>query len=110
LLKSFEGAMENQVLSLSGQNPPVDEALFNIGMIYAHPRNPKKDYAKSLTFFKKLIKDHPQSPRVEQAKIWTGMLLENEKLNQNVQKLNHMIEESKQVDIEIEERKREKVK
>lgn len=109
---NFEGAfMENQrVLSLSGQNPPGDEALFNIGLIYAHPGNPKKDYAKSLTFFKKLTKDHPQSPRVEQGKIWKGMLQENEKLNQTIQKLHQVIEESKRVDIEIEEKKREKAK
>jgi len=108
----YEGAlMENQrVLSLSGQDPPGDEALFNIGLIYAHPGNPKKDYGKSLTFFKKLTKDHPQSPWVEQGKIWTGMLQENEKLNQTIQKLNQVIEESKQVDIEIEEKKREKAK
>lgn len=109
---NFEGAlMENQrALSLSGQDPPGDEALFNLGLICAHPGNPKRDYAKSLTFFKKLIKDYPQSPRVEQGKIWTGMLQENEKLNQTIQKLYQVIEESKLVDIEIEERKKEKGK
>jgi len=109
---NYEGALkENQrILSLFGQDPPGDEALFNMGLIYAHPGNPKKDYAKSLTIFKKLIKDYPQSSWVEQAKTWTGILQENEKLNQTIQKLNQVIEESKQVDIEIEEKKREKAK
>jgi len=109
---NYEGALrENQkILSLSGQNSPRDEALFNIGLIYAHPANTKKDYGKSLTFFRRLIKDHPQSPWVEQAKIWVGMLQENEKLSRSNEELSRVIEKSKQVDIEIEEKKREKAK
>ena len=109
---NYEGALrENQrILSLTGQNPPGDEALFNMGLIYAHFGNPKKDYNKSIGFFKKLIKDYPQSPLVEQARIWTGTLQEYEKLSQTIQKLNQVIEEFKQVDIEVEERKREKAK
>ena len=81
-----------------------------MGLICAHFGNPKKDYGKSIGFFKKLTKDYPQSPFVVQARIWTGILQENEKLNQTIQKLNQVIEESKQVDIEIEEKKREKGK
>jgi tetratricopeptide (TPR) repeat protein len=101
----YEGALaENQkVLALSTHRPPEDEALFNIGLIYAHFDNPKKDYGKSLDCFKRMTKGYPKSSLVEQAKIWVGVLQENEKLNQ-------IIEKSKQVDIEIEEKKREKSK
>jgi tetratricopeptide (TPR) repeat protein len=110
--QDYDGSFkENQkVLSLAGQNPPRDEALFNLGLIYAHNGNPKKDYGKSIGFFKKLTKDYPQSPFVVQARIWTRILQENEKLSQTIQRLNQVIEESKQVDIEIEEKKREKAK
>ena len=79
------------------------EALFNMGLIYAHSGNPKKDFEKSIEFFKKLIKDYPESPLIEQSKIWVEVLQKNEELNQVIQKL-------KQVDIEIEEKKREKGK
>lgn len=108
----YEGALrENQkALSLSGNKPPGDEALFNMGLIYAHSGNLKKDYGKSLNFLKKLMKDYPQSPRAERAKIWIEMLQENQRLNQAVEELNRVIEKSKQVDIEIEEKKREKAK
>jgi tetratricopeptide (TPR) repeat protein len=101
----FEGFIgENQkVLSLAHPRSPKDEALFNLGLAYAHEGNPKKDFLKSLDFFKRLIRDHPRSPLVEQAKIWVGLLQEYESLNQVIQKL-------KQVDIEVEERKREKAK
>jgi len=110
--RDFDGALkENQkVLSLSDKNSPGDEALFNMGLVYAHFGNPKRDYGKALLFFNKLAKDFPQSPWVDQAKIWVGMLQENQKLNQTIQKLNQVLEESKQVDIEIEERKRERAK
>ena len=101
----FEGFIsENQrVLSLAHPRSPKDEALFNLGLVYAHEGNPKKDFSKSLDFFKRLIHDYPRSPLVEQAKIWVGLLQEYDSLNQVIQKL-------KQVDIEVEQRKREKAK
>jgi tetratricopeptide (TPR) repeat protein len=97
----YEGSLkENQkALSLSGDQVPGDEAVFNMGLIYAHSANSKKDYRKALSFFSRLIKDYPKSPLLEQAKIWVGVLQANERLTQ-------VIEKSKQVDIEIEEKKR----
>jgi TolA-binding protein len=93
--RDFEGSLlENQkVLSLSDKKTPGDEALFNMGLIYAHYRNPGKDYKKSFAFFRRLIKEYPRSPLVEHARIWIGVL--------------RAIEKSKQVDIEIEEMKKE---
>ena len=39
----------------------ADEGLFKIGCIQAHPRNPKKDYAKALETFRQLVAEHPRS-------------------------------------------------
>ncbi len=39
----------------------ADRALFEMGIIYAHPKNEQKDYRKSLGCFQKLIKDYPES-------------------------------------------------
>ena len=110
--RDYDGSLKESqlILSLFGPNPPGDEALFSMGLIYAHFGNPKKDYGKSIAFLNKLVKDYPQSPFAEQARIWVRVLQENEKLGQTIQKLNQVIEESKQVDIEIEEKKREKAK
>jgi tetratricopeptide (TPR) repeat protein len=101
----YEGSInENQkVLSMSTRRSPEDEALLNLGLIHAHPGNPKKDYGKSLEFFKRLIRDYPRSALAEEAKTWVEVLEENEELNWVIQRL-------KQVDIEVEERKREKAK
>jgi tetratricopeptide (TPR) repeat protein len=96
-------AAAQKVLSLSPRRPPEDEALFTLGLIHAHPGNSKKDYQKSIDSFRKLVKEHPKSFWSEQAKIWIGVLQENEKLKEVIQK-------SKDIDLEIDEKKRGKAK
>ncbi len=71
----------------------ADELLFTLGLLYAHPENPKKNYQKSLAFFKKVIKEYPRSVYVGEAKIWTGVLED--------------IENAAKVDLEIEQKKKE---
>lgn len=95
---------------LLGSGILEDEALFNLGIICIHPGNAKKDYAKSVGFLKTLIKDYPQSPWSERAKVVLGVFQENEKLTQDIEKLRQVFERSKQVDVEIEEKRREKIK
>lgn len=70
-----------------------DRALFLMGLIHAHYDNPDKDYRMSAAYFEKLLKQYPQSPLFEQAKILRNLL--------------DMIEKAKQVDIEIEKTKKE---
>jgi outer membrane protein assembly factor BamD (BamD/ComL family) len=105
----YEGSLkENQrVLSLYSNVPPGDEALFNTGLIYAHYGYAKRDHKKSLDIFKRLVKMFPQSPFAGQAKMWIGILQENERLNREVEELNTTIKKSKQVDIELDEKKKE---
>jgi tetratricopeptide (TPR) repeat protein len=100
---NYEGAMsENKkILSLPDSRSPKDEALFNLGLIYAHFGNPQQDLEKSIEFFKMLIKNNPKSSLAEQAKIWVEILEENKELN-------HLLQKLKQVDIEIEDMKRKK--
>ncbi|MDD2541185.1 MAG: L,D-transpeptidase family protein [Desulfuromonadaceae bacterium] len=38
-----------------------DRVLFEMGIVYAYPKNEQKDYQKSLECFQKLIKDYPGS-------------------------------------------------
>ena len=105
----YEGSLKEnrKVLSLYESVPPGDEALFNTGLIYAHYGYSQKDHKKSLDLFKRLVEIFPQSPLVEQAKIWIGMLQENERLKREIEELNKTLKKSKQVDIEIDEKKKE---
>ncbi len=94
----FEGALREgqEVLALSPKGPPSDEALFDMALVYAHYANPKKDYRKSIGLFSRMAKEFPRSPRIEEARIWIGVL--------------EAIEKAKQVDVDIEERKKGMVK
>ncbi len=91
----FENALrENQeVLVKYPQSSPGDEALFNMGLINIHYANPKKDIGKALVFFTRLEKEFPESPRVEEAKTWISIL--------------QTMEKARQIDNEIEAKKRE---
>ncbi len=93
----YEAAIkENEkVLSLSADKPPSDEALFNLGIIYAHYGSPRNNYGKSIYFFKKLVKDYPKSSLFGEAKIWAKLLEENQRFNKDLEKLTQIIEKSK---------------
>ena len=39
----------------------ADRVLFEMGIIYAHPKNEQKDYQKSLKYFQILVRDYPDS-------------------------------------------------
>jgi len=39
----------------------ADRGLFEMGIIYAHPRNERKDYHKALECFQKLVREYPDS-------------------------------------------------
>ena len=106
---NYEAALEEnrKVLLLYDHAPPGDEALFHTGLIYAHSGYPKRNYKKSIDAFKRLLKVFPQSPLAGQAKLWIAILQENERLSGDIEELNKTIKKSKQVDIEIDEKKRE---
>lgn len=90
----FDGGLKvNQdIMSLCGKKPPCDQALFNMGLIYASTNNAKRDYRKSMAMFQRVVKEYPQSPLVPQARTWVGVL--------------DVIEKSKEVDMEIERAKK----
>jgi tetratricopeptide (TPR) repeat protein len=154
----YQGAIrENeQALATTGGKAPRDQALFQLGLLYADAANPQKNHAKAMQFFRKLLWDFPRSPLAPQSKIWLAVLeengrlsrqqeeigrtraglsrenqrlaeenrklsektqavsqenqklnQENEKLSQENQKLKNVLEETKRVDLEIEQKKKE---
>jgi tetratricopeptide (TPR) repeat protein len=56
------GASLGKYEQIIEKHPEVaDRVFFEMGIIYAHPRNEKKDYQKSLECFQKIVKDYPDS-------------------------------------------------
>jgi hypothetical protein len=132
---NFDQALKENQKALAENKGQPDVALYSIGVILAHSANPKKDYFKALNSFKTLVKDYPASPRAEPAKIWIqaielnyknleeGQKLTEEKravarerdtlardrdqLVQERNKLNYAIEKSRQLDTEIEKRRKQ---
>jgi tetratricopeptide (TPR) repeat protein len=52
----------NKYEQIIGKYPTTgDRVLFEMGIIYAYPKNEQKDYQKSLEYFQKLINDYPGS-------------------------------------------------
>ena len=67
----FEGSLkeDQKALSLAGKQSPGDNALYNIGLIYVHYKNPNKNYEKAKAVFERIASEYPDSPLVEEAKI-----------------------------------------
>ena len=109
---NFASALEEneKVLFLAGRNTPIDEALFSIALIHAHFDNLARDYGKSLTTLRKLIKDYPKSPLAQQAKVIVGLIQNNNSLNRRVERLNSIITELQKADIGSETKRVEQVK
>lgn len=58
---SYQASL-NKYRQIAAKYPSTeDRVLFEMGLIYAHPKNEQKDYQKALDCFQKLIKDHPAS-------------------------------------------------
>jgi hypothetical protein len=106
-----------KVMSIAPNGPPGDEAAFTIGLIYAYSKYQKKDHGKAVSTLTKIIKDYPQGNWSGHTKILLDIIQENEKLKRisteathENEKLKSMIEQSKKVDLEIEEKKKERVR
>lgn len=58
---SYEASLEKYEQIMEEYPTTGDRALFEMGIINAHPKNEQKDYQKSLECFQNLVKDYPGS-------------------------------------------------
>lgn len=116
---NYDGSIrENlQVLSIAPSGPPGDEAVFTVGLIYASPKYQRKDHGKAVANLTRILKEYPQSKWTGHAKVLLDIIQENDRLrrisaeaNQENEKLKSVIEQSKKVDLEVEEKKRERAR
>lgn len=125
---NFEVALRENQAALAADKMAPDVALYNTGFLLAHSANPKRDYPKAILSFQSLVAEHPRSSLLEPAKTWIQVLeqqqkvaeerrklaeekraldREREMLSQERQKLNYATEKSRQLDLEIEKRRRQ---
>ncbi|HEX5605561.1 MAG TPA: hypothetical protein VFY96_03545 [Candidatus Binatia bacterium] len=127
----FETALKQNQAALIEAKGAEDLALYNIGVILAHPSNPKRDQTKAINSFKVLVTEYPRSIYAEPSKVWIdvleqqrklkderqklaeekrGLMREKEMLVQERQKLYYDNEKSQQLDMEIEKRRRQSLR
>jgi len=127
----FETALKQNQAVLIERKGAEDLALYNIGVILAHPENPKKDQVKAINSFKALVAEYPRSVYAEPSKVWIDLLEQQRKLKeerqklaeekrgltrekeilvQERQKLYYENEKSQQLDMEIEKRRRQSLR
>jgi hypothetical protein len=69
--RQYEASMAKNVTMLNNfPHSLTDQALFQMGLLYAHPENPNQDYQKSLGAFNKILNEHSQSRLRHQAQLW----------------------------------------
>ena len=71
----YEASMAKNLTVLNEfPNSIADQALFQIGLLYAHPDNPKQDYEKSLGSFNKILNGFSESRLRHQAQLWVQFI------------------------------------
>jgi tetratricopeptide (TPR) repeat protein len=103
------------------EHPRVgDRALFEMGLIYLSARNQHKDYQKSLECFRKLVKNYPNSKYRQDSEVMISLLVQItsrdkrmmsqkrqiDELVQQVETLEKKIEQMKEVDMNLIEKKK----
>ena len=93
----YEASVE-ETLRVLKEYPAVqgDRALFQLGLLYAHPGNPNMDYDKSIAYFDRVLREFPLSEKREDARIWILTIRsreeELERLRKNIQMLEKAVE------------------
>ncbi|OGQ89269.1 MAG: hypothetical protein A2464_03360 [Deltaproteobacteria bacterium RIFOXYC2_FULL_48_10] len=114
--RDYEGALkaDKEVMEIFPDCSPGDQALFHIGMIWAHPENPKKDYSKALAYFQQLVGNFPESRLRAEVAVWIGILKQLifyedrlQDLEKKVSGFKKQLNTLKGIDIRTEEKKRE---
>ncbi len=71
-----------------------DRALFQLGLLYAHPENPSMDYGRSIDYFERLLKEFPLSEKKEEARIWLLTLRSREEESEQHRKKMKTLEQA----------------
>ena len=112
----YAGALkENEkIVRLFPSESPGDSALFYMGLIWAHPNNPQKNYAKALESFQLIDRDYPQSELKEEVSVWSDVIKkliayegDIDDLEKTVTELKNRLNTLKEIDIGIEKKRRE---
>jgi outer membrane protein assembly factor BamD (BamD/ComL family) len=85
----YDEAMEENFTVLNKYpNGLADQALFQIGLLYACPENPNQDYQQALNAFNKILMAFPDSPHRDQAQVWVLFIRNLSEKDRELYRLN----------------------
>ncbi len=95
---NYDGSLKafQNVIVIAKDQPPADSANYHIGVLYAHPQNPRMDRQKAIGSFGHVLTRYPESPLVEPAKAWVATLNEIDATKQEIERTKLEVEKSKQ--------------
>ena len=112
----YEGALKlyDRILRRHPKTSPGDRVLYRMGLIRMNPDNAQRDYGKARERFQRLVADFPRSSLRREAEVWLGIIeeligckAEIRNLKGVVATLKERLNALKEIDIGIEEKKRE---
>ena len=133
----YEGAFKAymEILKANPEKFPGDRALFEMGILFAYPDNPKRNNSKASGYFKRILKEFPESSLRGEALAWmdaltkigeyearikalsernraykekiTALEKKNRDLEEQLKAFEEQIRALKEIDIGIEEKKRQ---
>lgn len=107
--KDYEKALSESQAALSQASDPGlrQRALFQMAVVYSQQDSQYRDFKKAASLFTTLSKSNPQSPFAIYAEMWLSLRENNITLADENRKLKQILEKIKEVDIEIERKRRQ---
>jgi len=90
-LKAFQN-----VIVIAKEHPPSDSAMYHMGVVHAHPQNPRRDWQKAKGSFDRVVTQYPESSFAAPAKAWIAVLNEIDATKQEIERTKLDAEKSKQ--------------
>ena len=92
----FDGALERTREILKSCPQSKDQVFFEMGLIYAHPKNPDNDHDAASRHFEAVMSEFPDSNLRSEAELWSLFLEKLKKKENTIQKQNQEIVTLKQ--------------
>ena len=106
--RDFDGALaeSEEVLSWTADRKLRQKALLNMAIVYSHQDSRQRNNEKAAEIFKTLAESNPKTSFADYAEIWISLRQANLELTDENRKLKQIIEKIKQIDLEIEQKRR----
>ncbi len=85
-------------------DPARAGALFGLGLLYADPTGPLRDYRGSYATFGRLLAEHPRSRWDADAKLWRATLNELLVREEETARLRSQLQRLKRIEVELDRR------